>query len=346
MSTEIHISDLFPVGARLGRIAIAVASAVVGFSIASSPSQGELPTEPGDGPGIHRDEQMPSVAHDEVRQRAPITEDDSATTDEGMVVDIAVLANDRDPDGDALRVVGVSRAANGWVLVNGDHTLRYHPDTGFAGRDGFVYWVDDGHGGAGTAFVTVHVNDVADAPVAESQVVETDEDTALAIALVASDADRDRLAFAIERPPAHGSLVGEPPELSYVPDADYNGPDRFVFAVDDGRGGSDTGTVSITIDAVDDAPEAVDDEAVTSEGMVVDIAVLANDRDPDGGFLRVVGVTQALNGWVLVNGDHTLRYQPNTGFTGVDGFAYTVVDVDGGADTAAVSVTVEHAVDP
>jgi N-acetylmuramoyl-L-alanine amidase len=348
MSTEIHISDLFPVGARLGRIAIAAAAVVVGLSIASSPSQGQLPPEPGDGPGIHRDEQMPSVAHDEVRQRAPITEDDSATTDEGMVVDIAVLANDRDPDGDALRVVGVSRAANGWVLVNGDHTLRYHPDTGFAGRDGFVYWVDDGHGGAGgagTAFVTVHVNDVADAPVAESQVVETDEDTALAIALVASDADRDRLAFAIERPPAHGSLVGEPPELSYVPDADYNGPDRFVFAVDDGRGGSDTGTVSITIDAVDDAPEAVDDEAVTSEGMVVDIAVLANDRDPDGGVLRVVGVTQAVNGWVLINGDHTLRYQPNTGFRGLDGFAYTVAGTDGGISTATVGVEVKDIAD-
>ena len=119
-----------------------------------------------------------------------------------------------------------------------------------------------------------------------------------------------------------------------------------MFAVDDGRGRSDTGTVSITIDAVGDAPEAVDDEAVTSEGMVVDIAVLANDRDPDGGVLRVVGVTQAVSGWVLINGDHTLRYQPNTGFSGLDGFAYTVVDADGGTDTAAVSVTVERAVGP
>jgi hypothetical protein len=133
-----------------------------------------------------------------------------------------------------------------------------------------------------------------------------------------------------------------PPDLSYVPNADYSGPDRFAFAVDDGHGGSDTGTVSITIDAVDDAPEAVDDEAVTSDGMVVDIAVLANDRDPDGGVLRVVRVTQAVNGWVLVNGDHTLRYQPNTGFAGLDRFAYIVADVDGGTDTATVGVTVQE----
>jgi N-acetylmuramoyl-L-alanine amidase len=277
---------------------------------------------------------------------APEAVDDEAVTSEGMVVDIAVLANDRDPDGGVLRVLSITQAVNGWVLVNGDHTLRYQPNTGFSGLDGFAYTVAGANGGRSTATVGVEVKDVADAPVAESQVVETDEDTALAITLVASDADRDRLAFTIERPPAHGSLIETAPDLSYVPDADYNGPDRFVFAVDDGRGGSDTGTVSITIDAVADAPEARDDEAVTSEGMVVDVAVLANDRDPDGGVLRVVGVTQGVNGWVLVNGDHTLRYQPNTGFSGLDGFAYTVVDADGGTDTAAVSVTVERAVGP
>jgi hypothetical protein len=76
---------------------------------------------------------------------------------------------------------------------------------------------------------------------------------------------------------------------------------------------------------------------------VVDIAVLANDSDPDGDGLRVLRVTEAVNGWVLINGDDTLRYQPNTGFTGMDGFAYTVGDVEGGTDTATVTVTVRPA---
>jgi len=345
MSAVIQISNVLLVAARLGRIILAVVAAVVGLGVAPSSSLGELPPEPGDGHVTRRDEQTASVARDDVRRRAPITADDRVTTDEGRVVDIAVLANDRDPDGGVLRVVGVTKAVNGWVLVNGDHTLRYQPNTGFTGLDGFAYTVADEHGGKATATVRVEVNDVADAPVAENQVVETDEDTPLAIALVASDADGDRLTFTIERAPEHGSLIGMPPDWSYVPDAEYSGPDRFVFAVDDGHGGSDTGTVSITIDAVDDVPEAVDDEAVTREGMVVDIAVLANDRDPDGGVLRVVGVTKAVNGWVLVNGDHTLRYQPNTGFTGRDGFAYTVDDGHGGKATASVSVEVNDVAD-
>ena len=84
----------------------------------------------------------------------------------------------------------------------------------------------------------------------------------------------------------------------------------------------------------------MDDAASTDEGRVVDIHVLANDRDPDGGVLRLVEIAQPPNGWVLINGDDTLRYQPFTGFTGLDGFAYTVADVDGATASAAVSVVV------
>jgi hypothetical protein len=271
--------------------------------------------------------------------------DDEATTDERRAVDIAVLGNDTDPDGGALAVVNVTRGANGSVLVNGDDTVRYQPHEGFTGLDGFAYTIVDDRGETATATVSVRVTDVADAPVAENQTLETDEDTALAIALVASDTDRDPLTFRIERPPARGSLSGKPPDLWYVPNADYNGSDSFVFAVNDGRGGSDTGTVSIRIRAVGDTPVAVDDEATTDEGRVVDIAVLCNDSDPDGDVLMIVNVTRGANGWVLINGDETLRYQPNEGFSGLDGFAYTVADGRGETATATVSVRVNDATD-
>jgi len=275
-----------------------------------------------------------------MRHGTSLARDDEAVTTEGMVVDIEVLANDRDPGGDVVRVVGVTRAANGWVLVNGDDTLRYHPNTGFIGLDGFAYTIADADGRMTTAAVTVRVEDAADAPVAENQTLRTDEDTELAIALVGSDADGDALTFRIERPPAHGSLDGTPPNVSYLPDADYHGADGFVFSVNDGRGGRDVATVWIRVQPVADIPLAADDAVVTAEGMAVDIEVLANDRDPDGGGMRVLGVTRAANGWVLVNGDDTLRYHPNTGFTGLDGFAYTIADADGRTTTAAVSVTV------
>jgi hypothetical protein len=292
-----------------------------------------------------RDDELSQVAAGDQPRSGPVALDDAATTSEGILVDIAVLANDRDPDGGPLQVDSVTRAENGWVLVNGDDTLRYQPNTGFSGVDGFAYTIRDGHGRTSTAAVSVHVKNVADAPVAEDQALETDEDTALAITLVASDADGDPLTYGIEMPPMHGVLGGTLPDLTYTPNADYCGSDSFVFVADDGQGGSDRGTISIQILPTRDLPKAIDDEAVTSEGMVIDIAVLANDLDPDGDMLRVESVTMAANGWVLVNGDHTLRYQPHTGFHGVDGFAYTVTDGQGGTDTATVNVRVQDVAD-
>ncbi|MDH5567727.1 MAG: Ig-like domain-containing protein, partial [Myxococcales bacterium] len=288
------------------------------------------------------DEGVVSIQIDPVPD-APLAQNDQATTDEGRVVDIAVLANDRDPDGGNVRVVGVTHAMNGWVLMNGDDTLRYQPYTGFTGVDGFAYTIADAEGAEASAAVRVVVADVPNAPLAENQTLSTDEDLALMITLVGSDADGDPLRFAIDRPPAHGSLSGAPPEVLYTPAADYHGPDDFVFSVEDGRGGTDTGVVSIRINSVSDVPLALDDRATTDEGRVVDIAVLANDRDPDGDGLHVVGVTRAMNGWVLVNGDDTLRYQPYTGFAGVDGFAYTIADAEGAEASAAVSVAVHRA---
>ena len=74
--------------------------------------------------------------------------------------------------------------------------------------------------------------------------------------------------------------------------------------------------------------------------MAVDIEVLTNDSDADDDVLGVVGVTQGANGSVLINGDDTLRYPPNEGFEGLDGFTYTVGDEEGHTATATVSVRV------
>lgn len=285
----------------------------------------------------------PDSVADAPRRQSPIALDDTASTDEGRVVDIYVLANDRSRDGSALSLVSVTQPEHGWVLINGDDTLRYQPHTGFTGVDDFGYTIADAGGAMASAAVSVTVADVPDVPIAENQTLSTDEDVGLAITLVGIDADGEPLRFEIDRPPAHGFLSGELPDVLYTPQVDYHGSDGFVFSVHDGQGGSDVGVVSIRIEPVADPPLVVDDVASTDEGRVVDIHVLANDRDPDGDVLRLVEIAQPPNGWVLINGDNTLRYQPFTGFTGVDGFAYTVADADGATASAAVSVVVRGA---
>lgn len=84
-------------------------------------------------------------------------------------------------------------------------------------------------------------------PVAHDQAVTTDEDTPVAITLTASDVDGDALTFGLVDLPSQGDLSGVAPDLTYTPDAGYNGPDSFTFSANDGTVDSNIATVSITV---------------------------------------------------------------------------------------------------
>ena len=94
----------------------------------------------------------------------PVAQNDIATTVRGTPVDITVLANDSDVDGDALTVTGVTQSTHGEVMLNTDGTVRYTPASNFNGSDSFTYTVSDGHGGTATATVNVTVTPVNDPP--------------------------------------------------------------------------------------------------------------------------------------------------------------------------------------
>lgn len=90
---------------------------------------------------------------------APIAQADAATTTRNTTVNIPVLANDSDPDGDTLTITTVTQGANGTVtIINGGTSVSYRPRSGFTGSDSFTYTVSDGNGGTATATVTVTVN--------------------------------------------------------------------------------------------------------------------------------------------------------------------------------------------
>jgi VCBS repeat-containing protein len=88
---------------------------------------------------------------------APTAGDDSAFVTSGSSVTIPVLANDSDPEGDALTVLSASNGANGTVVVNPDGTVTYTPNAGFAGNDSFTYTVKDANGATDTATVALVV---------------------------------------------------------------------------------------------------------------------------------------------------------------------------------------------
>jgi len=278
---------------------------------------------------------------------APVASGDSATTQEGTAVTIDVLANDSDVDGDALSVDAVTQPADGTVVINADHTLTYTPNSGFQGGDSFTYTISDGNGGSDSANVAIEVTATNDAPVADDDLASTNEDNPVSIDVLAndSDADGDVLTTSNVTAASHGVVViNSDNTITYTPNANFNGSDSFTYTVSDGNGGSDTATVSLTVHPVNDAPVASADSATTEENTQVTINVLENDSDVDGDSLSVDSVTQPTNGAVVINADNTLAYVPDSGYTGSDSFNYTIVDGNGGSDSANVTVDVQPAV--
>ena len=86
----------------------------------------------------------------------PIAVNDSANTDDRTPIDINVLGNDSDTDGDNLTVVSAT-VDEGSVAINGDNTLTYTPVSGFVGAATIIYIVDDGQGAQATAQAIVNV---------------------------------------------------------------------------------------------------------------------------------------------------------------------------------------------
>ncbi len=120
--------------------------------------------------------------------------------------------------------------------------------------------------------------------------------------------------------------------------------DGFDYTVSDGKGGSASATVTVTVNGTVNAPPvAVDDSGTTAQNAPVTIPVLANDSDPDGDPLTVVAAAHGAKGTVAVNGDGTITYTPNSKAKGSDSFGYTITDSVGNTASAIVSVLVKNA---
>ncbi len=271
---------------------------------------------------------------------APVTPDDSATTAEDTSLSLDVLALASDIDSASLTLQSVQGAGHGTVSLVAGQAV-YVPEADYTGPDSFTYTVSDGDGGVSTGTVSVTVSAVNDAPVTPDDSATTAEDTSLSLDVLAlaSDIDSASLTLQSVQGAGHGTVSLVAGQAVYVPEADYTGPDSFTYTVSDGDGGVSTGTISVTVSAVNDAPVTPDDSATTAEDTSLSLDVLALASDIDSASLTLQSVQGAGHGTVsLVAGQAV--YVPEADYTGPDSFTYTVSDGDGGVSTGTISVTV------
>jgi hypothetical protein len=181
-----------------------------------------------------------------VTNSVPIANSQAYTTLVGVALPILLSAE----DGDALSYRIIDGPGKG-LLLGIAPNLTYVPDTQTAGPDSFTFVANDGEADSNVATVSILVNH---APVAQGQMIVTDEDTPLAITLEGSDADSNPLTFNLLITPVNGILSGVAPALVYLPKNNFNGVDSFTFQTNDGLVNSATAHVTITVNAVNDAP--------------------------------------------------------------------------------------------
>ena len=305
----------------------------------------------------------------------PTAVDDTASVGENDTVNLDVIANDTDPDLDNLIVSEIEGTSvdlgdsvdvgDAVVTLENNGTLTVAPDTDFVGDVTFSYTVSDGIlDDEGSVSVTV--NAVNEAPTANDDTDTTLEDSPVTLDVVANDTDPENDDLNVTAINGASISAGQTVDvgnatvrllpngrLTVTPDAEFSGDVTFAYTVSDGEL-TDQGSATVTVNAVNDAPEAADNSATVDEDSSVNVAVLNNDSDPENDDLTVteidgtpivvgetVGVTNAT---VTLESNGTLTVTPDADFSGDVSFGYTVSDGNL-VDMATVSVTVNAVID-
>jgi VCBS repeat-containing protein len=270
----------------------------------------------------------------------------SGSTNEDTVLIGSVVCTDIDST--TLTYSKVGNPSHGTVTVNSDGAFTYTPAANYNGSDSFTFKANDGNLDSNVATFNITVSAVNDAPVAANDSYSTNEDTALNVSapgLLGNDldVDGDSITSVLVTNVSHGTLtLNSNGSFTFTPAANYNGTDSFTYKVSDGNLGSNTVTVSITVNTVNDAPVAVNDSATIAKNGSGVIFILTNDTDIEGDSLTVTNFTQPAHGTVTYSTKNkNFRYIPARGFTGTDTFTYPISDGHGGSATATVTITVQ-----
>ncbi|HEY3405732.1 MAG TPA: tandem-95 repeat protein, partial [Ohtaekwangia sp.] len=311
----------------------------------------------------------------------PVAGNDAASTAEGTAVTFSVVANDTDIDGTInaatvdlnTTLSGIqnsnSTPAGSWTVSNLGF-VTFTPVSTFSGPATLAYTVNDNSGGtSAAATITVTVSSVNDAPVAVNDAATTNEDVAVTLNVVTNDTDEDGNATinpatvdlntataGIQNTITTGDgtfTVNASGVVTFTPLADNNGPATTTYTVNDNGGlTSNAATITITVNSVNDLPQAQNDAATTLENTATTINVVSNDIDVEAPVnpttvdlnVGTAGIqssnTTPAGSWT-VSAAGIVTFTPATGFNGTATLTYRVNDSDGAtSNTATISVTV------
>ncbi|MBL3526896.1 MAG: tandem-95 repeat protein [gamma proteobacterium endosymbiont of Lamellibrachia anaximandri] len=280
----------------------------------------------------------------------PVAGADSGTLDEGGSVTIDLLANDSDGENDPLSVTGMTLPAHGQLLDNGDGTITYNHDGGESTSDSFTYTAFDGTDASAVTTVSLTINPVNDAPVANDDSFSVGFNSSNnSLDVLLNDTDAEGSALTINTPlgaTSHGGTVStDGSTITYTPADGFNGTETFTYSMTDGTANSADATVTVIV-SDNQAPVITEgvSTAVTmdEDGTPTPFSLTLNATDVEGDVLTWSVDTQATNGVATASGtgnSMVVTYVPTADFNGADSFVVAVTDGIN-SDTIIVNVTV------
>ncbi|HEY9498831.1 MAG TPA: Ig-like domain-containing protein [Terrimesophilobacter sp.] len=287
------------------------------------------------------------------RLQPPVATDDTISVRVGAAIDIPVLDNDVQPDGEELTLnpqLSSTLTGDSGLLFASGNILRYlAPDK--PGNFTASYRVSGPDGQTAEARVNIAVRETVEAtnnapvPVTVIARVLAGESVNIRIPLSGIDPDGDAVQLlGQETNPEKGAVVAVGSDsLQYEAGSYSAGTDSFTYTVIDTLGARATGLVRIGItQRLDGArnPVAIPDEVSMRPGGTVTIRVLANDSDPDGSALSVISVEPTKDATVLAETDGEVVSVTPPDIEGQYGLIYTIQNEFGGTSSNFITVNV------
>ena len=280
---------------------------------------------------------------------APTAVNDAYSVNEGGTLNgSSVLANDTDPENNTLNAVLVSGPAHASSFtLNADGTFTYvHDGSETPASDSFTYKANDGSLDSNVATVTITINAVNDAPVANPDAYSVNEGGTLngtSVLTNDTDAENNPLTAILVSGPSNAASFTFNPDgtFTYVHNGSETTSDTFTYKANDGLADSNTTTVTITINPVNDPPVANPDSYNVNFHGTLNVTapgVLGNDTDPDGPGISAILVSTTSAGNLTFNADGSFTYQHTGATPGTDSFTYKAND--GLADSNVTTVTI------
>lgn len=215
----------------------------------------------------------------------PMAQNDIFIGNEDQVLTGNVGSNDSDIEAGVLIFSLLGGATNGVLTMTPQGLLTFQPSLHYFGTQLVNYQVCDQQGACATASLTVQVLSVNDLPLAQNDAFTGVEDQSLSgnVSINDTDVETALLSYSLVQNTALGSLVLQPSgAFVFTPPTNYNGVQTFVYSACDGSNACVTGSVTLTISSVNDAP-VVQSEQI---GMLMNTTLIdnvsLNDSDADG----------------------------------------------------------------